>query len=246
MIMSRITGALARAYDWLACADTPERCDAIFVLAGREYRKEYGLRLLQERWSEMLILSVARYEIRQFSKLQLPIPIDLTTAAATVRPEERHYFVAIRDENADVQRIKISVLGTMSEIRALALWLNANPWIRSAMVVSSAFHLRRVRLCCRSFIPESVRLVFVVAPGPEPWRRDTWWRRPEGLKLVSSEIIKLVVYSLWRRSGENASGRFSSQLQCQDTANVHKYWRLVTRSGQMQDEADCVRVYVTA
>jgi hypothetical protein len=40
--------------------------------------------------------------------------------------------------------------GTLTEIEALARRLAANPEIRSAIVMRSDAHLRRIRMCCRS------------------------------------------------------------------------------------------------
>src|SRR5690242_7776529 len=44
----------------------------IFVLAGLEARKSYGLQLLSERAASIILLSVARFDIRKFPNLNVP------------------------------------------------------------------------------------------------------------------------------------------------------------------------------
>ncbi len=230
MAMAPIRDVLTGLYNWLACAEMPEQCDAIFVLAGREHRKWFGLRLLEEGWAERLILSVGRYEVRGFSKLALPVTVDLIGAVAHIAPQERHFFVTILAGQAEVRKIELAALGTMSEIRGLADWLNANPQVRSVMVVSSGFHLRRVRLCCRALVKRNVRLMFVAAPGPDQGN-GRWWRNPLTLRLVMAELPKLVVYRLFpkhRASRQN--------VHAGTAAFIHK----------MSDCADIRRVSSTA
>jgi hypothetical protein len=227
--MAPILGVLTGLYNWLACAEMPEQCDAIFVLAGREYRKWFGLRLLEEGWAERLILSVGRYEVRGFAKLALPVAVDLM-AAAHIAPQERHFFVTILAGQAEVRKIELAALGTMSEIRGLAEWLNANPQVRSVMVVSSGFHLRRVRLCCRALVKRNVRLMFVAAPDPDQVN-GRWWRDPLTLRMVIAELPKLFVYRLFPK--RSAGGQ---DVHTSTAAFIHK----------MSDCADTSRVSSTA
>src|SRR5262245_11773192 len=46
--------------------------DAIFVFAGRESRKRFGVRLYREGRAPRLLLSVGRFEWRRFADLSLP------------------------------------------------------------------------------------------------------------------------------------------------------------------------------
>ena len=47
------------------------------MLAGRENRKEYGLKPFTRGVAPMVLLSVARYEIRRFSQLSLAFDVPL-------------------------------------------------------------------------------------------------------------------------------------------------------------------------
>ena len=167
------------------------------MLAGRECRKHYGLRLLREGWAPTLLLSVGRFEIRRFANLELPSPsLDLLAIASPTPPEGRHYFVEIRSGVIQANRIERGRLGTMSEMSALAAWLQAHPAVRSVMVVSSGFHLRRVRMCCGERLPEGPRWTFVAVPEETEYLRERWWRDLAARKLLFSEVLKIAIYRL--------------------------------------------------
>jgi hypothetical protein len=159
---------------------------------------------LRKGWASTLLLSVARFEIRSFSKLELPSSsLDLLAIASTTPPELRHYFVTVGPGPVEAKRIDRGRFGTRREIMALSDWLREHPDIRSVMVVSSAFHLRRVRMCCRGLLPEGMEVNFVAVPEENLYLREHWWRDPSGRKLVLSELLKIVVYRLLCRRPKN-------------------------------------------
>jgi|SRR5271157_1257999 len=187
---------LSGLYDWLAASQPLEQSDVIFVLAGRECRKHFALEMLREGWAPKLLLSVGRFEIRRFSRLELPRSLDLLAIASATVPRHRHYFVTIDSEATQVQRIAVGRLGTLSEILAFSDWLREHNLIRSATVVSSGFHLKRVRMCCRRLVPEGTRLTFVAVPDESRYLRGHWWRDPNEPKLVFFELLKIAIYQL--------------------------------------------------
>lgn len=185
-----------RLYDWLAASDPLQPSDVIFVLAGRECRKHFALELLRDGWAPTLLLSVGRFEIRHFSTLDLPVSLDLLAVASTTEPWRRHYFVEIGPGTVQLQRIARKRFGTLSEILAFSEWLREHSSIRSATIVSSGFHLKRIRMCCRRLVPEHTRLNFVAVPEESRYLRGHWWRSSTARKLVLSELLKIAVYQL--------------------------------------------------
>ena len=184
-------GLFSSLHNWLARADLPSEADLIFVLAGRVVRKEYGFELLQQGRANQILLSVGRFEIRRFSQMPLPVPLDLLTIARTVPPPHRHYFVHFHDGAVEVQHIPLGRLGTLTEVRAFAGWLVQHPDIQSVLIVSSGAHLRRIRLCCRAFLPRSWNLSFVGAPTTA----EDPSARPSLLEDLR-ELTKLSLYSI--------------------------------------------------
>jgi uncharacterized SAM-binding protein YcdF (DUF218 family) len=161
---TRSTSLLTRLQAWLSPADAPHNADLIFVLAGKVHRKEYVLELFRQGLAPRLLFSVGRYEIRRFSQMPLPVPLDLLKIAQDVPPPQRHYFVLFQGQEARVQHVLPKRFGTLMEIDALARWLSENPDIRSVLVISSDTHLRRIRMCCRSLLDPKTELTFLAAP----------------------------------------------------------------------------------
>jgi hypothetical protein len=87
----------------------------IFVFAGLEARKSYGLQLLHERPASIILLSVGRFEIRKLPNLNLPVVIDLLKLAASIPTPLRHFFVWFENGSAFAERIQIGRFGTMSD-----------------------------------------------------------------------------------------------------------------------------------
>jgi hypothetical protein len=186
---------LSELYDWLAESDTPHLTDLIFVLAGRECRKDFGLRMFAEGWASILLLSVGRFEIRGFAKHNLPVPIDLVALASSIPPQQRHFFVGVRQAGMKVELIPWQRFGTWREIRALAEWLRRQGAIQTLTIVSSGFHLKRVRRCCQKLLPRGITVRYMAVPSELPsLNRSQWWRNGFSRKLVLQELAKLLLY----------------------------------------------------
>jgi uncharacterized SAM-binding protein YcdF (DUF218 family) len=149
---------------WLARADPVAQPDAIFVLAGHKSRKVFAIQLMEKGIAPRVLFSVGRFEIRRFPELGLPQTIDLLQMAQSIPPPRRHFFVLFENQQFTVERIRVRTLGTLSEIDALADWLDAHPGISSLLVVSSGSHLRRLQMCCRKLLRRSVKCSFVATP----------------------------------------------------------------------------------
>ena len=184
-----------RLYSWLSPADGPGQSDLIFVLAGRQSRKLYALELFRQALGGTLLMSVGRFEIRKFAQLPLPAEVDLLQIASTTPPRLRHYFVRFQNGISEAERVRRGRFGTLSEIQALAQWLEARPQIGSVLVVSSGPHLRRVRACCRAILPARLQVSFAAAPESGEVNPSTWLDR-KWRALVLKEIPKLVIYRL--------------------------------------------------
>ncbi len=189
----RVFSPLHYLRGWLSPSDAASRADLIFVLAGRQSRKEYALELFRQGLAPRILLSVSRFEIRRFSMMALPVPLDLVALARTIPPPERHYFVEFEGEMFHVKQLGPGPFGTLAEIESLAHWLTGHAEVASILIVSSSSHLRRICMCCRALLPESVRVRLAAVPAdfaaPEP--------RPfeeESAGAVLKELLKLAVY----------------------------------------------------
>ena len=174
--------------------DASVTADAIFVFAGRESRKGFGLQLFREGRASRLVLSVSRFEWRRFASLGLPSDGGLVDMVSKTEPSLRHFFVDVRSGSAACERIPKGPLGTWSEARALSAFVEREG-IGRLIVISHRQHLIRCLLGLRLFVPGSCTLIPVASP-PD----DTGEPRPGRLK----EALKFLFYTallgpLWLR-----------------------------------------------
>jgi hypothetical protein len=160
----------------------PAKADAIFVFAGRESRKRFGLRLFREGHAPRLVLSVGRFEWRRFGNLGLPSDGGLVDRVSETEPRLRHFFVDVSPGGVVCEWIPLGLLGTWSEARALAKFA-AREGIRSLLVISHRQHLRRCLLALRLWLPGSCRVIPV--PSPEEAGEPLPDRRLEAVKFLS-------------------------------------------------------------
>jgi len=175
-----------RLRDFLDLSSKPEPCDAIFVLAGRQERKVHGVALWRVGYAPELILSVGRFEWRRFYDLGLPRDGGLQKLVSAIPPVERHFFVREWKDRTESVAVTKGKYGTLTEALAAANLLREGEY-HSLMVVSSAFHLRRVALAFRrTFRGSGTRLVFTAVPE-EP---------PESRSELLKELRKYLLYKL--------------------------------------------------
>ncbi len=154
----------------------------IFVLAGRAVRKRCALELFRDGVAPRLLFSVARFEVRGFRELALPVGLDLLLIAQLVPAPERHFFVLFGEGEPLVERIAVRRFGTLREIEALAGYLTRHLEIRSVIVVTSAVHARRVALCCRVLLPPTVEFRMVAVPRIKGGNRETGYDADGGAR----------------------------------------------------------------
>jgi len=161
-------------YGFLDIGKSPRLSDCIFVFAGKQERKIHGIKMWRFGYARRLILSVGRFEWRKFGDLGLDSDGGLEALVAQTPPEKRHFLVSIYRQQASCSLIRTGRLGTRSEARALAEYLRESS-IRSLIVVSSPFHLRRASLSLRRALGKSdVRLTFIAVPEQMPPSCEVW------------------------------------------------------------------------
>jgi len=158
-------------------------------------RKHYALQLFREGLAPRLLFSVGRFEIRRFSKMPLPSPLDLLKLAQDLPPQHRHYFVLFQASECRVEHVQPRRFGTLTEIVALARWLAAHPEVRSLLVISNATHFRRIRMCCQSLLPPGLQLTFLSVP---PSFLDPAHSQSSGLQSAASDLLELLKILVYR------------------------------------------------
>ena len=172
-----------------------QNADLIFVLAGRENRKQYGLELFHQGLAPEILFSVARFEIRRFSKMALPTQLDLLKLAQDVPPPQRHFFVLFQGRECHVEHVQPRRFGTLTEIASLARWLDANPELRSLILISNKTHLRRIRMCCRSLLPRGVEVALLAVPNSFS---DSANEQSSAIQSTGSDLLEFLKVLLYR------------------------------------------------
>ncbi len=139
----------------------PEKADLIFVFAGREERKRYGLELYEKGYAPRIILSVGRFEWRRFTELGLASDGGLVTLVATIEAPKRHFFVEIAGTETTCRAVAPERYGTLTEARAFATRVedDENNAAKTILLVSSPEHSRRCLMATKSFMARRHRLI---------------------------------------------------------------------------------------
>ena len=163
---------------------TPEKADLIFVFAGREERKRYGLELYERGYAPRIILSVGRFEWRRFAELGLASDGGLVELVPTIEAPKRHFFVEIAGEETTCRFIERGHYGTLSEAHALAARVaraaraarvgdDENDEAITILLVSSPEHSRRCLLAAKSIVSPRHRLIPIgCAPSKDSCVRE--------------------------------------------------------------------------
>jgi hypothetical protein len=186
---------LPRLHAWLSSAGHARPADLIFVLAGHMSRKHYALQLFHERLAPRLLFSVGRFEIRRFSKMALPTQLDLLKLVQDVRPPLRHFFVLFQGSECHVEHVQPRRFGTLTEIAALARWLDANPDVRSVILISNESHLRRIRMCCRFFLSPGMEVALLAVPNSFS---DSAARQTSAIQSAGSDLLEFLKVFVYR------------------------------------------------
>jgi hypothetical protein len=183
-------------WHFLAQADSPQRSDVIFVLAGRPERKAYGLQLFREEFGPRLILSVGRFEVRRMGSLGFD-DLNLRERAVSLPPDQRHFFIDLLGDSRKVILRGDAGKGTHAELLSLGQYLEADQ-VASLLIISTSIHLGRVRRCCgRSVFFRGKEISYV--PVPEPLssvRCAGWWKYRNHWSYVLSEYAKTAILLL--------------------------------------------------
>lgn len=182
-------------YDFLAKGDPVTSCDLVVALAGRAQRKSFALSLFHQGIAPRIILSTARYEVRQTAAILPEIAPELLAIRDATLPADRHFRIDLSRTHAIVSRANLKRNGTFEELQALAYHLKSEP-VRTLGLVSTSIHLRRVRFCCSRipFFQQSKVFFWPVPESEAPPRRNAWWKSPADCAYLCMELAKLVGY----------------------------------------------------
>jgi uncharacterized SAM-binding protein YcdF (DUF218 family) len=165
--------------NFLIVEDTLHPADVIHVIAGEDYRTEYALQLYEQGLGRTLFFTGGWCEIHHYKHGEHAQELSL---GAGVPPE------AIASDDSEVT-------STYMEVERLKEWIQRSPSpIRSVIVVSDPFHMRRARWTYAKVLGDQIQLQMAPVPFDRTPYQRTWWKDRESRNNVREEYSKFVYY----------------------------------------------------
>jgi uncharacterized SAM-binding protein YcdF (DUF218 family) len=175
----------------LVVRDDLSPADVIHVISGPNYRVDYGIRLYQQGYGRQLFFTGRGYQAYR----------DKERAVAQGVPSQ----AVVADGSW--------VTSTYSEAVRLKEFIarSATP-IRSVIISSDAYHMRRARWAYRQVLGDQVHLQ--MAPVPFEWSpfQRQWWNDRRSRQRVLEEYLKITYYYARYKFGWGPVGRWLASL----------------------------------
>jgi len=165
--------------DHLVVQDALQPADVIHIIAGADYRAEYAIRLYQEGYGKRLFFTGGWCPEIQGEHGEWGRALALARGVPAG---------AIVTDDTDVT-------STYAEVLRLRAYIAQSPEpIRSVIVVSDPFHMRRVQWTCWRVLGPGIRVQMAPVPFElTPYQRR-WWADPASRQYVGEEYLKAVYY----------------------------------------------------
>ena len=165
--------------DLLVVQDELQPADVVHVIAGPDYRTDYAIRLYQEGDAKRIFFTGGWCRIHQYHHGERGRALALAQGV----PQQ-----AIATDES-------SVTSTYSEVVRLKEFMAESPEpIRSVIVVSDPYHMRRARWTYRRVLGRQVKVQMAPVPFElTPYKRR-WWTDEASRQYVWDEYRKMVYY----------------------------------------------------
>jgi uncharacterized SAM-binding protein YcdF (DUF218 family) len=161
---------------WLVVRDQREPADAALVLTGDLdfERTDHAAALVRSGEARLLVLTGG-----------VPFVGD---SAESLR--DRALADGVPAERIRLENTSTDTWESLVAVRPIL----TNERVKTLLLVSSPYHMRRASLAARRALP-GIRILCEPAPCSH-WRPKGWWRSSYGRRIVMSEYVKLVYYLL--------------------------------------------------
>jgi uncharacterized SAM-binding protein YcdF (DUF218 family) len=165
--------------DFLVIRDDLQPADVIHVIAGRDERTDYAIELYQQGYGEQIFFTGG-----------------WCTSHGYHHGEHARELALEREVPAEAIAIDDSlVTSTYSETAKLREHIaqSSRP-IRSVIVVSDAYHMRRARWTARRLLGDEISVQMAPVPFDLLPHQRRWWTDDETRQYVKDEYLKLAYY----------------------------------------------------
>jgi uncharacterized SAM-binding protein YcdF (DUF218 family) len=171
--------------NWLVATDPTEKTEMCFVLGGNSFERGTAAVNLNKQFPDhRFIATGGNYPSQILCLDTMMFEAELT----------KHWMIAQGVPPSQVDTLT-SAHSTMDESEEILLYCKNNN-VKHITVISSAFHLRRVRWVFEEkFEDAGIKVNFHAAASME-YDQTNWWKNEEGLIMTNNEIVKLFYYLL--------------------------------------------------
>lgn len=165
--------------DFLVIQDTLHSADVIHVIAGEDYRTDYAIQLYKAGYGKTLFFTGGWCKFHLYNHGEHAEERSLAQGIALDA-------IAFDDSG---------VTSTYMEAERLKEWIEHSSYpVRSIIVVSDPFHMRRVRWTYRKVFGNNMEIQMAPVPFERTPYQRTWWQNWESRKYVQDEYSKFTYY----------------------------------------------------
>jgi len=168
--------------NFLIVGDDLHPADLIHVLGGDVERVDYGIDLYKQGYGRKILFTGGRVEL----------PLVKTTYSRLAREYAESKGALAEDILPD----ESTATSTFEEVLELEEILQHEASVRSLIIVSSPYHLRRARWIFKKGLNNRVALQFAPVPFEKSRQKQRWWTEELSLQSVVNEYLKLPLYVL--------------------------------------------------
>lgn len=165
--------------NFLIVQDDLQPADVIHVISGEDLRTDYAIQLYKQGLGKTIFFTGGWYETKHYYHGLHGLSVSLAAGV----PKSA---IALDDS---------AVTSTYAEAERLKAWIDRSPVpIRSVIVVSDPFHMRRAQWTYRKVLGEGVKIEMAPLPFElTPYQRR-WWEDHDSRDYVREEYEKMVYY----------------------------------------------------
>lgn len=164
---------------FLVVQDALEPADVIHVIAGDDYRTDYAFQLYQQGYGKTIFFTGGWCDIHLYEH------------GAHAREKALAQGLPLDSIASD----ELAVMSTYMEAERLKEWIEKNPsTVKSIIVVSDPFHMRRARWAYQRVFNNQIQIQMAPVPFDRTPFHLTWWKDVESKRYVQEEYFKLVFY----------------------------------------------------
>lgn len=168
---------------WLNATDPTAQTEMCFVLGGNSFERGLAAVELWRQFPEQKFITTGGHYPYQIMCLDtMMLECELT----------RHWMISNGVPPTSIDTLA-SAHSTFDESNEILHWCNENN-VRNITIISSAFHMRRVRMVFEDTFEEAGISVNYHGATAVDYNHHNWWQNEEGLIMANNEIVKLAYY----------------------------------------------------